>query len=171
METPGLHCRRIGGLLPSAMQLAHLLTTDHVVADMEATDHWPAIVELVEHLDKRDLLYPETRESALDILKAREEFTSTGIGSGVAIPHAYSDKLDHLVACFGRSRHGISFDAVDSHPVTFVIMFMVPQQGYQEHLQTLAAIAKVFSNPALKDALAAAPDAAAILKLLADHAD
>lgn len=151
------------------MQLAHLLSTDQIVPSMEATDHWPAIVELVDHLHQRDLLFPETRESVLEALKTREEFTSTGIGSGVAIPHAFSENLDRLIAVFGRSKEGIHFDAVDQHPVYFVILFLVPRQDYQLHLQTLAAIARTFTNARVKEELAAAPDEETILAILSQR--
>ncbi|MFM7180698.1 MAG: PTS sugar transporter subunit IIA [Verrucomicrobiales bacterium] len=151
------------------MQLAHLLTTDQIVPAMEATDHWPAIVELVDHLHRQDMLFPENRESVLEALKTREEFTSTGIGSGVAIPHAFSEKLDRLIAVFGRSREGIAFDAVDSHPVHFVILFLVPKEEYQLHLQTLAAIARMFTNARVLEELAAAPDAESILAILSQR--
>jgi mannitol/fructose-specific phosphotransferase system IIA component (Ntr-type) len=151
------------------MQLAHLLTSDQILPAMESADHWPAIVELVDHLHRRDLLFPESRESVLEALKTREEFTSTGIGSGVAIPHAFSEKLDRIIAVFGRSAQGINFDAVDSHPVHFVILFLVPRQDYQLHLQALAAIARMFTNARVREELAAAPDAASILAILSQR--
>lgn len=148
------------------MQLAHLLTPEQIVPYMEAGDHWPAIVELVDHLEQRDLLFPESRENVLQALKMREEFTSTGVGSGVAIPHAFSDRLDRLIAIFGRSRSGINFDAVDSHPVHFIVLFLVPREDYQLHLQTLAAIARMFANRAILQELASATDADAIWGIL-----
>ena len=151
------------------MQLANLLTTDQILATMESTDHWPAIVELIDHLHRQDLLFPENRESVLEALKTREEFTSTGIGSGVAIPHAFSENLDRLIAVFGRSKAGIQFDAVDQNPVHFVILFLVPKTDYQLHLQTLAAIARTFTNARVKEELAAAPDEETILAILSQR--
>lgn len=151
------------------MQLAHLLTPDQILPAMESADHWPAIVELVDHLHRQDMLFPESRESVLEALKTREEFTSTGIGSGVAIPHAFSEKLDRILAVFGRSEQGINFDAVDSHPVHFVILFLVPKTDYQLHLQALAAIARMFTNARVREELAAAPDAESILAILSQR--
>lgn len=148
------------------MQLANLLSIEQIVPAMEADDHWPAIVELVDHLDTHDLLYPEDRESVLHALKTREEFTSTGIGSGVAIPHAFSERLDRIITIFGRSGKGINFDAIDSHPVHFIVLFLVPGTDYQLHLQTLAAIARMFTNARIKEELASAENAEAILTVL-----
>ena len=82
----------------------------------------------------------------LEAFRLREESVSTGIGSGVAIPHAFSDHLNHVIAVFGRSRAGIDFEALDNAPVHFIILFIVPRKDYHMHLQTLAAIAKMFTN-------------------------
>ena len=128
------------------MKLAKLLSADRIILEMKAVELWPSIVELVNHLVKSGQLPPEQQREMLDAFKAREAQVSTGIGSGVAIPHAFSDHLDRVVAVFGRSRQGIDFGAVDHAPVHFVILFIVPRKDYHLHLQTLAAIAKMFTN-------------------------
>lgn len=148
------------------MKLASLLTVEQVMLDMKSEEHWPAIVELVEHLDREGLLVPENKEDVLAALQVREDQISTGIGSGVAIPHAFSDKLDHVVAMFGRSKHGIDFEALDNAPVNFVLLFVVPKKDYHMHLQTLAAIAKMFNNCEVRQQLAEAETRREILEIL-----
>lgn len=128
------------------MKLAKLLHSDQILLDMEASEHWPAIVELLAHLVKREQLATEHHDEMLAAFKAREELVSTGIGSGVAIPHAFSDHLDHVIGVFGRSKAGIDFQALDNAPVHFIILFIVPRKDYHLHLKTLAAIAKMFTN-------------------------
>ncbi len=128
------------------MKLAKLLNSDQIILDMKAAEHWPAIVELVDHLVKSGQLPESQHEEMLAAFKAREEQVSTGIGSGVAIPHAFSDHLDHVIAVFGRSRAGLDFEALDNAPVHFIILFIVPRRDYHLHLRTLAAIAKMFTN-------------------------
>lgn len=128
------------------MKLAKLLNSDQIILDMKAIEHWPAIVELVEHLVSSGALPAFHQQEMLDAFKAREEMVSTGIGSGVAIPHAFSDVLNDVVAVFGRSRIGIDFEALDNAPVHFIILFIVPRKDYHLHLRTLAAIAKMFTN-------------------------
>ncbi len=128
------------------MKLAKLLNADQIVMEMTAVEHWAAIVELVRHLVRSGQL-PEAQEAnMLEAFKAREELVSTGVGSGVAIPHAFSDHLEDVIAVFGRSRVGIDFEALDNAPVHFIILFIVPRKDYHLHLQTLAAIAKIFTN-------------------------
>jgi mannitol/fructose-specific phosphotransferase system IIA component (Ntr-type) len=88
----------------------------------------------------------DEREVVLDSIKQREQTMSTGIGFGIAIPHASSDKVEEVVAAFGRSTVGIEFDSLDGRPVFFVVLFVVPKDQFQTHLRTLAAIAKFLTT-------------------------
>lgn len=138
------------------MKLANLLTPDRIILEMVAGEHWPAIVELIDHLVDGSSLARELREEILVSLRQREEQVSTGVGHGVAIPHAFSEKLEQVVAVFGRSKGGIDFEALDGKPVHSVILFLVPKKDYHLHLQTLAAIAKLFTNAEIRRRLGAA---------------
>ena len=148
------------------MKLSDLLDNDQLVLELEAGEHWPAIVEMVDRLVSTDKLPSGQRDDILAALKIREDMVSTGIGSGVAIPHAFSDDLDDVIAVFGRSGCGIDFEALDNAPVHLIFLFIVPRQDYQLHLKTLAAIAKTFTNPRLRDALRDAPNHEEIARLL-----
>ena len=147
------------------MKLAKLLSADHIILDMKAEEHWPSIVELVGHLVATDKLPVSQHDEMLAAFKAREEQVSTGIGSGVAIPHAFSDHLDHVIAVFGRSKAGIDFQALDHAPVHFIVLFIVPRKDYHLHLQTLAAIAKMFTNREVLRQLGAAETLGEILAI------
>jgi mannitol/fructose-specific phosphotransferase system IIA component (Ntr-type) len=147
------------------MKLASLLNADHIILDVKAVEHWPSIVELVGHLVKTERLPSAQHAEILDAFKAREEQISTGIGLGVAIPHAFSDHLEDVIAVFGRSKAGIDFEALDKAPVHFIILFIVPRKDYHLHLQTLAAIAKMFTNREVLRQLAAASDLEEILTI------
>lgn len=149
------------------MKLANLLTPDRIILEMSAGEHWPAIVELIDHLVSVSSLDAGLRDEVLEALKIREEQVSTGVGHGVAIPHAFSDKLDKVVAVFGCSKRGIDFEALDQRPVHFVILFLVPKKDYHLHLQTLAAIAKMFTNVEIRRRLAHASQHQEILDIFA----
>ena len=94
---------------------------------------------------------------------------STGIGLGIAIPHASSDKVTEVVAAFGRSMTGVEFDSLDGQPVNFVVLFVVPKDQFQTHLRTLAAIAKFLNDRTVRDELAAADSAASILTVFKER--
>jgi len=149
------------------MKLASLLTTDQILLDMRSGEHWDAIIELVDHLVKIGRVPGESREEVLEAMREREDQVSTGIGSGVAIPHVLSDDLEEVQAVFGRSREGIDFESLDNAPVHFVVLFIVPRSQYSLHLQTLAAIAKTFANREMRRKLAEARSRGEILDILA----
>ena len=147
------------------MALAELLSSDQIIPEMTATERWEAIVELMDLLLARGQIKPEDRDGILAALKQREETMSTGIGFGIAIPHCSSDRLDKVVAAFGRSSKGIEFDALDNAPVKFVVLFVVPKNQFQTHLRTLASIAKFLNDRSVREQLAEADSADAILQI------
>jgi mannitol/fructose-specific phosphotransferase system IIA component (Ntr-type) len=147
------------------MALAELLSPEQIIPEMKAIERWDAIVELMDLLVARNQIKPEDKDGILAALKQREETMSTGIGFGIAIPHCSSDRLDKVVAAFGRSSKGIEFDALDNAPVKFVVLFVVPKNQFQTHLRTLASIAKFLNDRAVRDQLASADSADAILQV------
>ncbi|MEY2506572.1 MAG: nitrogen system component [Verrucomicrobiota bacterium] len=147
------------------MSLASLLTAEQIIPEMKATERWSAIVELIDLLVAQGKIKAEDRESILASLKQREETMSTGIGFGIAIPHASSDRIEEVVASFGRSSQGIEFDALDNAPVRFVVLFIVPKNQFQTHLRTLASIAKFLNDRSVRERLGAAKSAAEILAI------
>lgn len=147
------------------MKLAKLLSPEQILLEMKAVEHWPSIIELVDHLVTTGQLPPEQRDEMLEAFRAREEQVSTGIGLGVAIPHAFSDHLDRVIAVFGKSKAGIDFESLDDLPVHFIILFIVPRKDYHLHLRTLAAIAKMFTNIEVRRQLGAAETREEILAI------
>jgi mannitol/fructose-specific phosphotransferase system IIA component (Ntr-type) len=94
---------------------------------------------------------------------------STGIGFGIGIPHASTDLIQDVVGAFGRSKPGIDFDALDSQPVSLVMLFLVPQGQFQRHLHTLADIAKLLHKKEFRQALEEAPDAEAMYRIIREN--
>lgn len=147
------------------MTLGNLLSADVILPEMQATERYAAIAELVTLLVDRGQIAAADRENILTKLRAREETMSTGIGFGIAIPHASSDKVSKVVACFGRSTTGIEFESLDNQPVKFVVLFVVPQDQFQTHLRTLAAIAKFLNDRGVRERLGQAATSAEILAI------
>ena len=147
------------------MTLGNLLSLDQIIPEMQATERWSAIVELVELLVANGKIRAEDKDVVLGALRAREETMSTGIGFGIAIPHASSDRVDQVVAAFGRSSKGIEFDSLDNLPVRVIVLFVLPKDQFQTHLRTLAAIAKFLNDRTVRDRLGTAGTAAEILSI------
>ena len=147
------------------MKLAELLSPSQILLDLKSEERWSAIVELVDSLIASEKIPSGLRDEVLGALKTREELVSTGIGCGVAIPHAFSEHIDEVVAVFGRSKTGIDFEALDRAWVNFIILFIVPLKDYHMHLRTLSAIAKMFANSEVHRRLATAETRADILAI------
>ena len=151
------------------MSLGNLLSAEQIIPEMKATERWPAIVELIDLLVSINKIKAEDRDSVLASLKQREETMSTGIGFGIAIPHCSSERINDVVAAFGRSTTGIEFDALDNAPVKFVVLFIVPKNQFQTHLRTLASIAKFLNDRSVRDNLANAKSADEILSIFRER--
>jgi fructose-specific phosphotransferase system IIA component len=153
-----------------AMTLGSLLSVDQIIPEMKSTERWAAIVELIDLLVEKGAVRKADRESVLAALRQREETMSTGIGFGIAIPHASSNCVNEVVAAFGRSSAGIEFDSLDNSPVKFIVLFVVPKDQFQVHLRTLAAIAKFLNDKSVREQLGRAESAEEILAIFDNKA-
>ena len=147
------------------MTLANLLSADQVIPEMQSSERWSAISELVNLLTAQGRIREGDRQDVIDALYQREHTMSTGIGFGIAIPHASSEKLTEVVAAFGRSSTGIEFGSLDHAPVRFIVLFVVPKDQFQIHLRTLAAIAKFLNDRGVRERLSSAEGKLEILEV------
>ncbi len=151
------------------MTLGNLLSKETILPEMQSTERYAAIAELVSLLVAHGQIAEADRKDVLAALRRREETMSTGIGFGIAIPHASSDKVTKVVAAFGRSSQGIEFEALDNSLVKFVVLFVVPKDQFQTHLRTLAAIAKFLNDRSVRERLATAPTGPDILAVFENN--
>jgi mannitol/fructose-specific phosphotransferase system IIA component (Ntr-type) len=147
------------------MTLANLLSESQIIPEMVAKERWQAIQELVDCLVASGKVDRDDEEAILESIRQREETMSTGIGFGIAIPHASSSKVGEVIAAFGRSSVGIQFDALDGEPVFFIVLFVVPKDQFQTHLRTLAAIAKFLNDKTVREELTKAENVSTILQV------
>lgn len=145
-----------------SMNLGDILSPAQIVSEMQASNRWEAIEELIDNLVANAKIRAEDRESIIAVVKKRENSMSTGIGFGIGIPHASTDLIYEVVGAFGRSSQGIQFDSLDNQPVKLVMLFLVPQGQFQKHLHTLANIAKLLHKTEFRQSLEQASDAQAM---------
>src|SRR3954471_8150294 len=148
------------------MNLGDILGPDNILPELQASNRWEAIDELINNLVVTGKIKPEHRDAIAAVVKKRETSMSTGIGFGIGIPHASTDVIYEVVGALGRSKKGVNFDALDNQPVNLVMLFLVPQGQFQKHLHTLAEIAKLLHKKEFRKALEDAPDAAAMYKII-----
>ena len=96
----------------------------------------------------------------------RETLGSMSVGEGVAIPHGRLAGLPALTAVFGRVPGGVEFRAVDGKPVRLFLALFAPENAAGLYVKVLARVSRLFRSPAFRDAILAAPDAAAIHRLI-----
>ena len=148
------------------MDLGDILSKEQIIPDLQATDRWQAIDELINNLVATGKIKAEHREAITAVVRKRETSMSTGIGFGIGIPHASTDLIYEVVGALGRSKAGVNFDALDNQPVNLVMLFLVPQGQFQKHLHTLAEIAKLLHKKEFRKELEDSPDAAAMYKAI-----
>ena len=148
------------------MNLADILSPAQILPEMQASNRWEAIDELINHLVVTGKIKSDNRDQIAAVVKKRETSMSTGIGFGIGIPHASTDLIYEVVGAFGRSKTGINFDALDNQPVRLVMLFLVPQGQFQKHLHTLANIAKLLHKNEFRHALEEAMNAQGMFDII-----
>ena len=145
------------------IRLADYLAAARVV-DLASRSKDAALMEIVETLASA----PEVsdRERLLAAVLEREKIVSTGIGLGVAVPHAKIPEVSEFVVAYGRSREGVDFGSIDDRPVHHVVLIVGPPDRQQRYLQFLATVTLKLKQPELRKALEAAPDAAGLFSVL-----
>jgi len=145
------------------IRLADYLSPARVV-DLSSRTKDGALMEIVETLaSAREV---SDRERLLDAVLEREKIVSTGIGLGVAVPHAKIPEVSEFVVAYGRSKEGIDFGSIDDRPVHHVVLIVGPPDRQQRYLQFLATVTLKLKQPDLRAALEAAPDAAGLFAVL-----
>ena len=99
------------------------------------------------------------------LLQERELVGSTGVGNGVAIPHAKVRQLDQILICLGRSQGGIQFDSIDNQPVHILFMILSPADRPDEYLETLAKVSRFLKKSETRRQLRQATSAKKIVEL------
>ena len=152
------------------MRLADIIVTESVIPDLEATTRDEAIAELVQALADAGAITKRTVKEAIAAVLARERQATTGIGKGIALPHAKIKSVKKVVGTIGRSTKGIDFNALDSKPVYIVILLLSNPDDPDEHLQAMETIFKHVQRDIFRRFLRQCETAQAIAELI-DEAD
>lgn len=139
----------------------------------------PEAVKLVSMVSSKKRLLQDLGELAqasygiknsdiVDALLERESLGPTGVGHGVALPHARLPQLDAVVGCFIRLEKPIDFDSVDRLPVDLVFALLAPANSGVEHLKALAAISRTMRDPGVCQKLRSNTEAATLHAVLTE---
>ena len=105
-------------------------------------------------------------ETVFERLLERERLGSTGLGHGVALPHARMKDLTEVLGAFVQTVRGVDYDAADGEPVDLAFALLVPEAANEEHLRLLAHLAGLFSDPRVRTLLREARSPSELLETL-----
>ncbi len=146
------------------MSLSELLHPDLISMDLESTGKMEVLTELGEILSRAGKGL--NAKSIAKALADRERLATTGVGEGVAIPHARLESFAEHKIAVGISRSGIDFDAVDDKTVRVFFALVAPADSGGEHLRLLAQISRLLKSPSVKTGLTEAKTADEIIAVI-----
>ncbi|SFK45542.1 PTS IIA-like nitrogen regulatory protein PtsN [Methylocapsa palsarum] len=148
------------------MLSSNLITLDAILPSLKANTKKLALQELSERAAQLSKL--PARE-IFDAVLQRERLGSTGVGEGIAIPHAKLIKAKSIFGIFARLVRPIDFEALDGAPVDLICLLIAPESAGADHLKALARIARLLRDPSVTTKLRAARDVSALYAVLTEE--
>ena len=144
-----------------------LFSAESVVIDVNVVSQKQLFQEMAARLIEARQLDVSARDVVAAAME-RERLGSTGVGNGVAIPHARIDGIDHVIAGFARLSEPMDFDSVDGRPVDLVAFLLAPSDAAGAHLRALARVSRQLRREENRSRIRSAPDAMSIFMILTD---
>lgn len=132
------------------MNLYPLLNKERVLPQIKADSKKELINTLVDVL-KSQVNTDEELEQIRNSVFEREKIMSTGIGKGIAIPHAKSGVVDEHLAAFALLKEPLNFDSIDNEPVRLVFLLISPQNNNSQHIKILSRISRLMNSPSFRE--------------------
>lgn len=147
------------------MTLADLIGPNAVIPALRANSKKQALQLLAQKA--ADVIGADEGE-ILECLLERERLGSTGVGNGIAIPHAKLPGIDRLYGVFARLEQPVDFDSIDDTPVDLICMLIAPEGAGADHLKALARVSRLLRDKSMCEKLRGATDADALYALILD---
>ncbi len=149
------------------LKISNFLKPEAVIMEMAATEKLAAIRELVEFMVGKNIA--RNQEQLFEALAKRENLESTGIGDGIAIPHARTDSVDDLVLVFARSSAGIDFSSIDGKPSHIIFLIASPENKKSEYIIALAKLSRLLRKLQVREQLKNASDPQEVLNIIKNN--
>lgn len=146
------------------MQISDILSLDCILSNVDCHSKKDTLDTLAKTIAASDSGTSQTE--VFDCLIARERLGSTGLGNGIAIPHGRLKQGKKTLAAFLQLETAVDYDAIDKLPVDLLFALIVPEESTEEHLQTLAKLAEMFSDPSIVNKLRRANTSEEIYSIL-----
>ncbi|MAH82959.1 MAG: PTS IIA-like nitrogen-regulatory protein PtsN [Rhodospirillaceae bacterium TMED8] len=147
------------------MEISDLISSDTIIANLHATSK----KQVLQALSRRAAdLTGEHERAIFDVLMERERLGTTGVGNGIAIPHAKLQALDGLHGLFARLEQPVDFQAIDEHPVDLIFLILAPESAGADHLKALARVSRVLRDNTICKKLRGTDTEDALFAILTD---
>lgn len=156
---------RTGEAEQDRARLIEFLQEEFIDPHVQARDKWEAIDSLC-HLMCRTHNIQESPHEVLEAIREREQSMPTGIGMGIAVPHAKINVGSNIIGVLGRLEEPVDFGAEDGEPARIIIMIATPEDQVQQHIQVIAAVSKMMSNENIRAAVFSAQTAEEIHSII-----
>ena len=146
------------------MKLSKFSDENLIVFDLKANEKEGVIEELVELVNSSNMV--TDKNTLLKDIKERENLVTTGIGYGVAFPHAKTKSVKGIVIAFGRSNEGIDFEAIDHKPVYLFFLIAAPEDAIGAHLNVMSRLSYLMKSEENRQKLMKATSQGEVLELI-----
>jgi len=146
------------------LRIHDFLKPGAIIMELNAKEKLDAIGELVDHMVANKIA--NNREELFNALAKRENLESTGIGDGIAIPHARTDAVKDLVLVFARSSAGVDFSAFDGKPSYIIFLIASPENKKSEYIIALAKLSRLLRRAIVRGQLRNATNPKEILEII-----
>ncbi len=143
-------------------KLYQLLKPEQICLDLQARDKAAVIKEMAALADPAKVNSPK---ELLNCLLERENLETTGVGEGIALPHARTDAVNEALVLFARSKSGIDFQALDEKPVYLLFLIAAPKSESTRVLKMLARVSRLLNNAGFRQALLVAESPPEVIRL------
>ena len=151
------------------MKLSNLLGKDSILLIDGATDKWDVIRQMLDLIAQSPFvaeLNETLRNSFFDEIERREKLGSTGLGEGIAFPHARIDGLGRPLMAFAVVRNGVDFEAPDGEPARLVFLSLLPGRRAELGVKINSVCSRFLMQPAIRQALLDASDKESVLGIM-----
>lgn len=149
------------------MELADILVAEAVMSLPNVSSKKRLLQDISEHASGLTSL---SQQKVFEALQERELLGATGMGKGIAVPHARMTEVDRVVGFFTRLEEPVDFESVDRKPVDLVFTLLAPEDAGADHLKALARVSRTLRDEAVCRKLRSTSDASAIFSILVDSA-
>ncbi|UCF71427.1 MAG: PTS sugar transporter subunit IIA [candidate division WOR-3 bacterium] len=146
------------------LKISEYLKPEAIIMEIKAKEKIAAINEIVEHMVEHKLV--SDGKEFIKALAKRENLESTGIGDGIAIPHARTNAVGDLILAFAHSPQGIDFSSIDGKPSHIIFLIASPENQKSEYIMALAKLSKLLRKHPVREMLRNAKDPEEILQIV-----